>query len=116
MEINGRFWGSLQLAIDSGVDFPALLAALALGDSVAPPPPYRVGVRTRWFWGQVDHLISRVPRRNRRRELPPGTISVSRAAGDILLAPLRRGTFEEIFRWSDPRPFLYETGEWLRGR
>ena len=22
MEINGRFWGSLQLAIDAGVDFP----------------------------------------------------------------------------------------------
>ena len=27
MEINGRFWGSLQLAVDAGVDFPALLAA-----------------------------------------------------------------------------------------
>ena len=25
MEVNTRFWGSLQLAIDSGVDFPALL-------------------------------------------------------------------------------------------
>jgi hypothetical protein len=25
MEINGRFWGSLQLAIDAGVDFPAIL-------------------------------------------------------------------------------------------
>jgi predicted ATP-grasp superfamily ATP-dependent carboligase len=27
MEVNGRFWGSLQLAIDAGVDFPRLLAA-----------------------------------------------------------------------------------------
>ena len=35
MEINGRFWGSLQLAIDSGVDFPALLAAVATGASPA---------------------------------------------------------------------------------
>ncbi|MBC7984419.1 MAG: ATP-grasp domain-containing protein, partial [Candidatus Obscuribacterales bacterium] len=25
MEINGRFWGSLQLAIDAGVDFPSML-------------------------------------------------------------------------------------------
>ena len=31
MEINGRFWGSLQLAIDAGVDFPRLLLACALG-------------------------------------------------------------------------------------
>ena len=23
MEVNGRFWGSLQLAIDAGVDFPS---------------------------------------------------------------------------------------------
>ena len=27
MEINGRFWGSLQLAVDAGVDFPAILSA-----------------------------------------------------------------------------------------
>ena len=27
MEVNGRFWGSLQLAIDAGVDFPYLCAA-----------------------------------------------------------------------------------------
>src|SRR5205085_6819270 len=25
MEVNGRFWGSLQLAVDAGVDFPFLL-------------------------------------------------------------------------------------------
>lgn len=31
MEINGRFWGSLQLAIDAGVDFPAMLIDVALG-------------------------------------------------------------------------------------
>jgi len=31
MEINGRFWGSLQLAIDAGVDFPFLAFQLATG-------------------------------------------------------------------------------------
>ena len=30
MEINGRFWGSLQLAIDAGVDFPAILLRYSL--------------------------------------------------------------------------------------
>ena len=33
MEVNGRFWGSLQLAIDAGVDFPALLVAAASGEA-----------------------------------------------------------------------------------
>ena len=29
MEVNARFWGSLQLAIDAGIDFPWLLYPLA---------------------------------------------------------------------------------------
>jgi predicted ATP-grasp superfamily ATP-dependent carboligase len=51
MEVNGRVWGSLPLAVASGVDFPRLLAELYLE---GPPPleagpqlTYRVGVRAR---------------------------------------------------------------------
>jgi predicted ATP-grasp superfamily ATP-dependent carboligase len=116
MEINGRFWGSLQLAIDAGVDFPAMLAKLALGTEAPALPAYRAGVRSRWFWGQIDHLISRVPRRGRRRVLPAGTTSVAAAVADVVLSPFRRSTREEVFRWSDPRPFVFETGQWVRGR
>jgi predicted ATP-grasp superfamily ATP-dependent carboligase len=58
MEINGRFWGSLQLAIDAGVDFPRLLVDAALGREVKPVQGYGF-VRSRWFWGDVDHLIAR---------------------------------------------------------
>ncbi len=43
MEINGRFWGSLQLAIDAGVNFPFLLLNMAMGKSEAVPENgYRV--------------------------------------------------------------------------
>lgn len=48
MEMNGRIWGSLPLAVQSGVDFPHRLAALTMGDpdsGVARPPGYRLGVR-----------------------------------------------------------------------
>jgi hypothetical protein len=31
MEVNGRFWGSLQLALDAGVDFPYFVFQLAIG-------------------------------------------------------------------------------------
>src|SRR5262249_520665 len=34
MEINGRFWGSLQLAIDAGVNFPLLLVRSLLSETV----------------------------------------------------------------------------------
>ena len=51
MEINGRVWGSLPLAVMSGVDFPRHLAELYLsgppGDGVGPQLRYRVGVRAR---------------------------------------------------------------------
>ena len=44
MEINGRFWGSLQLAIDAGVDFPCD-PARTLAD--APPAPvHRIARRS----------------------------------------------------------------------
>ncbi len=50
MEINGRVWGSLPLAVASGVDFPLLLAKLFLEgpDSITPiESGYKVGVRCR---------------------------------------------------------------------
>jgi predicted ATP-grasp superfamily ATP-dependent carboligase len=50
MEINGRVWGSLPLAVMSGVDFPRLLAELYLfgpSSNGGPKLRYRVGVRAR---------------------------------------------------------------------
>jgi predicted ATP-grasp superfamily ATP-dependent carboligase len=56
MEINGRLWGSLQLAIDAGADFPMLLYELGLGGAPARFERYEVGLRNRWLLGDVDHL------------------------------------------------------------
>jgi len=113
MEINGRFWGSLQLAIDAGVDFPALLAGVALGKPVVPVREYRAGVRSRWWWGHVDHLIARMKSHD---EWPPGTAGAARVAADAVGGVLRSGDREEIFRWSDPRPFIRESINWVLRR
>lgn len=113
MEVNGRFWGSLQLAIDSGVDFPLLLVSCALREKEAPPPLYRIGVRSRWWWGQVDHLVARLRPHRSAAQAPPGTPSATRALGDLVLGPFRRADYEEVLRWSDPRPFCYETIRWI---
>lgn len=101
MEINGRLWGSLQLAIDAGVDFPQLLVACAQGRRVAPVRAYRVGVRSRWFWGDVDHLYLRL--RN-----GGGAAGKLAAVRDFFRGGFRR-TREEIWRWRDPAPFLVES-------
>ncbi|MFL5541701.1 MAG: ATP-grasp domain-containing protein [Longimicrobiaceae bacterium] len=114
MEVNGRFWGSLQLAVDAGVDFPALLVEAWAGKPARPPPPYRPGVRSRWWWGEVDHLVARMRRSPAELSLPagePGRLgAVARA-----LAP-HRGDRGEVLRWSDPRPAWRETLDWMAGR
>ncbi|MBM4341103.1 MAG: ATP-grasp domain-containing protein [Deltaproteobacteria bacterium] len=65
MEINPRFWGSLHLAIYSGVDFPYLILKMAKGEKFDPVLQYPVGRRSRWLlFGDVLHFIGN-PRRFR---------------------------------------------------
>jgi predicted ATP-grasp superfamily ATP-dependent carboligase len=115
MEVNGRFWGSLQLALDAGVDFPALLVGRALGKPLRGPERYRVGVRSRWEWGEVDHLLARLRRSESDLALPPGAPGRLRTLLDVL-TPWRPGDRLEMFRLGDPKPFFRETIEWLQGR
>jgi predicted ATP-grasp superfamily ATP-dependent carboligase len=109
MEINGRFWGSLQLAIDAGVDFPALLVDGVKG-RMTPPAPYEVGVRSRWWWGDVDALLLRLAGRG-----PHGASSLKdrlRALGPFLF-PLGRRLYYENPRWQDLGPGIFESYRWL---
>ncbi len=112
MEVNGRFWGSLQLALDAGVDFPNLLLAAAFGEAPRPVDRYRAGVRSRWWWGDVDHLIARLLHSPEALALPPDAPSRWRAVWDFLTV-WRAGDRNEILRLSDPRPFFRETAQWF---
>lgn len=47
MEVNPRFWGSLQMSIQCGINFPHLLCRLARGEKVEPVHKYAVGVMCR---------------------------------------------------------------------
>ncbi len=49
MEVNPRLWGSLQLAISSGINIPYLLYQLAVHGDIAPHFEYQAGVKFRWF-------------------------------------------------------------------
>jgi predicted ATP-grasp superfamily ATP-dependent carboligase len=113
MEINPRFWGSLQLAIDCGVDFPRLLADLAVGRKVPPAPSsYPVGRRSRWWWGDVDRLSTLLRRSRTELGLPPDAPPRWREVLDFL-RPGDFGLRGNVFRWSDPRPWLAETRAWF---
>jgi predicted ATP-grasp superfamily ATP-dependent carboligase len=113
MEINGRLWGSLQLAIDAGVDFPAFLVEAALGRPRDEVGAFREGIRCRWLWGDVDHLLwmLRTPRRIRVAHPDlPGRLG---ALGRFLI-PWKPGDRLEVLRLGDPGPFFRESANWFR--
>jgi predicted ATP-grasp superfamily ATP-dependent carboligase len=111
MEVNPRLWGSLQLAIDAGVDFPSLWVARLRGAPI-PVVQARLGTRTRWLLGDVDHLLVCLRRRALRRQLG---LRVSGLLRDFLQS-FFDGTRLEVLRRDDWRPFLRELRDWLRGR
>ena len=114
MEVNPRFWGSLQLAVDAGVDFPRLFMRCMLGADVSPVTKYRVGRRLRHLWGDIDRLIARVRHSRAELSLPPNAPGRVRALVEFLIP--RRGQRHEILRLGDMRPFLVETRSWFERR
>jgi len=63
MEINGRFWGSLPLAVAAGADFPAYLFDLMVNQRREFPAAYKVGVRCRQLSREVEWLKEVLVRR-----------------------------------------------------
>jgi predicted ATP-grasp superfamily ATP-dependent carboligase len=104
MEINPRFWGSLQLAIDAQVNFPCLLVETALNHTSSKITEGREGQRLRWELGCVDHGISML------KMQPVGFLK------KVLLSnyfSLFSNTRPEILRLDDPRPFSFEMRAWI---
>jgi predicted ATP-grasp superfamily ATP-dependent carboligase len=114
MEVNGRFWGSLQLAIDAGVDFPYLAYQLALGRAFSAPPSFAVGVRSRWLLGDLDHLLIRLFRGSRSQNLPDGAPSKFRTVLDFLKVS-GDGMRYDVMSRTDGAPALYEARQYARG-
>src|SRR4051794_10227061 len=51
IDLNGRFYGSMSLAVASGPNFPDLWARLATGRALGRVPSARAGVRFQWLEG-----------------------------------------------------------------
>jgi predicted ATP-grasp superfamily ATP-dependent carboligase len=107
MEINGRFWGSLQLAIDSGMNFPLMLYRLANGEDVPTQFNYQVGVKSRWLLGDLDHLLIRLTHSDGKNGFSRFPTSKLQASLDFLKL-YERNLHYEVFRFDDPGPGWYE--------
>jgi predicted ATP-grasp superfamily ATP-dependent carboligase len=106
LEVNGRFWNSLALAVHAGADFPALVAKFVAGGEVDGPLPYREGVRCRWILGDVRHLIE--VWRGAPKAYPGSFPKRLRTLAEVLTPT--PGTWHDNFAWQDPLP---ELGDWL---
>lgn len=97
IEINAKFWGSHDLALAAGVNFPGDLVALLEGRTLVDPPPRPRAVRFAWpLGGDLWHGIAR-------------PTSLPRVLWDALRPGVAHST-----RLSDPWPTLYEVVQCVR--
>lgn len=106
MEVNGRFWNSLALAVYAGADFPARLAVMAERGDVETQLDYRVGLKCRWLLGDLRHFLEVL------RGAPRGYPGVfpSRLRTLVKICIPARGTRHDNLALRDPLP---ELGDWL---
>lgn len=103
MEVNGRLWGSLPLAVHSGADIVGCLADVHLGvDRPAGPIDlYDRGVRSRNLDLELVWIASTLRGRHRFAALaPPGRREGILAAAQLM----RRGQCDDVFSSDDRRP------------
>ena len=107
MEVNGRFWGSLQLSIDCGLDFPWLWHSILRDQDPGQVTAPLTGRRLRWLLGDLDSLYLSIR----------GGESGIRGKAMACLRFLNffgRHTRLEVLRLGDLRPFIRELADWVR--
>ena len=92
MEINPRFWASLEMAVSAGVDFPDLYYKVAMTGDCEEVFSYREGIRTRWLY--PGDLLCFLTSRDRFRMNPS------------FFSGKRKGLIDDTFSWKDPFPLL----------
>jgi len=118
LEINGRLWGSLALALHCGVDFPkAMLECPQPGRSARPADSYRDGVICRnVFPGETGHLLSILKAKPAPGGPPapgPPPPSKIKALAEFAALSLNPWIRHDHFWWSDPLPGIVQAGKML---
>ena len=106
MEINTRFWGSLQLSIDAGVNFPVLLYRQFTGANKTEHISYESGAQLRWFLGDLDNLYLYLRDKNKTRK--------QKFTHFLHFLKFNKNTRNEILRADDWRPAIFELKVYLK--
>jgi len=109
MEVNGRFWGSLQLTVSAGADFPQWWVAILRGRTVDRRAGYATGLTVRWLWGDVKrflYILAGAPAGY------PGRYPTKAQGLRELFGRQPPGTRSEAWQPDDRWPAL---GEWVQG-
>ncbi|PYV60307.1 MAG: hypothetical protein DMG98_02745 [Acidobacteria bacterium] len=114
MEINGRPWGSLQLPIESGIDYPRFLVDWYLEGKLPPVEiAYKTPILLRRMVGELSHLENILKGTPKGWPIPYPGIVATLARISVPWYPGMR--YDDLW-FSDPRPGLSGLSHWLRSR
>jgi hypothetical protein len=84
-----------------------------MGHRPRAPLAYKLGVRSRWLLGDLDHMLLRLFRTDRALQLPASAPSRLRALVEFARSALD-GSRDGVRSGEDPRPFVHELREYTR--
>ncbi len=90
MEVNPKFWGSLDLALEAGVEFPYYLCQMARGRQLEYSEDYNRHLRYHWLLNDLQHVLMRP------------------ASFGAVVADSLRPSVKSNISWADLRPNLLE--------
>lgn len=113
MEVNGRFWGSLQLAIDSGVDFPDILVKIVQGDPLPTCIDFKLGTKTWWILGDADAMIGAIRRGMGERDTRGKRLKLGSYFWHFINPRHWTLNLDTLSR-KDPKPFFHELNQFVK--
>jgi protein-tyrosine-phosphatase len=113
IEVNGRFWGSLPLAISSGADFPLALFRLLVDGTRPSPRRVRPGIQCRNLVLDCRWMLDNV--RADRTDPTLSTRPLLRTLAESCWSVLSLRERSDTFTLDDPVPGCVEVGQALRG-
>jgi predicted ATP-grasp superfamily ATP-dependent carboligase len=102
MEINARLAGTIENAVQSGIDFPLMIWRWGTGLDIEPVTTYRSGIRSRWLYGDLLWLLQNWGRAGR-----PDSVSRFRSVF-MIISEFAKTFHYDYFNSRDPGPFFAE--------
>uniref|UniRef100_UPI00404716F5 carboxylate--amine ligase n=1 Tax=Roseivirga sp. TaxID=1964215 RepID=UPI00404716F5 len=105
MEVNGRFWGSLALALESGLNFP--IALVRSVEENKYPAEYVRGKPVRLIW-EMGMFLRFIRIMKGKPKGYPGHFPSRFDGVKELFQFFNFKNRYEVFKWSDPKPIISE--------